>query len=102
MFPSGKYDIALEKIKRSFALKARFVARSIRLAARITQKQGGGGAAEKCVALNEYMLRIIDAFLSGGEYLPHRQVFQKTSLLQGVVEYYVNQGEKEEALRYLE
>lgn len=101
-YADGKYDIALEKIKRSFALKARFVARSIRLAARITKKQGGSGAGEKCVALNEYMLKLIDAFLSGGEYLPHRQVFQKTSLLQGLVEYYAKQGKKEEALRYLQ
>ena len=39
-YADGKYDIALEKIKHSFALKARFVARSIRLAVRITRAQG--------------------------------------------------------------
>ena len=49
-------------LKKSFALKARFVARSIRLAARITRQQNEAGAKEKCVELNEYMLRIIDAY----------------------------------------
>ncbi|MEG2259875.1 MAG: hypothetical protein RSB78_06750, partial [Oscillospiraceae bacterium] len=40
------------------------------------------------VELNEYMLRIIDAFLSGGDYLPYRQVYQKISLLCQMVQQY--------------
>jgi len=101
-YADGKYDLALEKIKRSFALKARFAARSIRLAARITKDQGGSDAAEKCVALNEYMLGLIDAFLSGGDYLPHRQIFQKTKLLLGLVVDNVKLGYKEKAQAYMQ
>lgn len=97
-YVDGKYDIALEKIKHSFALKARFVARSIRLAARIISQKGECDAVEKCVELNEYMLRLIDGFLSGGDYLPHRQIFQKTSLLLGLIIAYAELGNKEKAL----
>jgi len=46
---------ALEKIKHSFALKARFVVRSVRLAARIVRAKNECGAVEKVVELNEYM-----------------------------------------------
>lgn len=99
-YADGNYDIALEKIKRSFALKARFVARSIRLAVRITKAQNKSDADQKCIALNEYMLRLLNAFLSGGDYLPHRQIFQKTSLLLGLVVEHAKQGHKEEALKY--
>lgn len=101
-YADGKYDVALEKIKKSFALKARFVARCIRMAARITNAQEGDNSEEKCVELNEYMLRIIDAFLSGGDYLPHRQIFQKSSLLEGLVIGNKNLGNKEKALMHLQ
>ncbi len=101
-YADGKYDIALEKIKHSFALKARFAARCIRLAVRITRDKGECGAEEKCVELNEYMLRVIDGFLSGGTYLPHRQIFQKTSLLPGLVADHLKLGNKEKALEYMQ
>lgn len=101
-YADGKYDLALDKIKHSFALKARFASRSIRLAARITKDQGGSDASEKCVALYEYMLRLIDGFLSGGDYLPHRQIFQKTSLLLGLVVEHTKLGNQEKALAYMQ
>lgn len=101
-YADRKYDVALEKIKKSFALKARFVARSIRLAVWITNALGGEEAEEKCVELNEYMLRLIDAFLSGGDYLPHRQIFQKTSLLEGLVIGNRNLGNEEKAKQHLQ
>ncbi len=101
-YADGKYDVALEKIKHSFALKARFVARSIRLAVRITREQGESGADEKCIEMNEYMLRLIDGFLSGGDYLPHRQIFQKTSLLLGLVVDNAKAGNKEKARAHLQ
>ena len=101
-YADGKYDFALEKIKHSFALKARFVARSIRLAVRITREQGECGATEKGIELNEYMLRLIDGFLSGGDYLPHRQIFQKTSLLLGLIVDNAKLGNKEKALAYMQ
>ena len=100
-YADGKYDIALEKIKHSFALKARFVARSIRLAARITSQKGANDAMEKGLELNEYMLRMLDAFLSGGDYLPHRQIFQKTSLLLGLIMAYAELGNKEKAIAHM-
>lgn len=92
-----KYDVALDKIKKSFAVKARFISRCIRLAVRITRKSNPEGADEKSLALEEYMLRIIDAFLSGGEYLPYRQIFQKTALLPSLVTQNARLGKMEQA-----
>ena len=37
----------------------------------------------------EYMLRLLNAFLSGGEYLPCRQIYQKHILLYGMVYKYI-------------
>ena len=101
-YADGKYDLAMEKIKKSFSMKARFVGRSIRLAVWITKAQNKEGTEQKCVALNEYMLRLIDAFLSGGDYLPRRQIFQKTKLLPYLVTEHMKLGNKEEAKKYLE
>ena len=101
-YADEKYDVAMEKIKKSFASKARFTSRCIRLAARIHRNQCGGGASEECLALNEYMLRLIDAFLSGGDYLPDRQMFQKTSLLTGIIYDCVNLGYLDKARNYLQ
>ena len=101
-YADGKYDVALEKIKHSFALKARFVARSIRLAVRIVRAKNECGAVEKSVELNEYMLRLIDGFLSGGDYLPHRQIFQKSSLLLGLIRDNAKLGNKEKVLTYMQ
>jgi hypothetical protein len=43
----------------------------------------------KHIECEEYMLRVINAFLSGGDYLPCRQIFQKHILLRGMVRNYV-------------
>lgn len=56
---------------------------------------------QKCIELNEYMLNVIDGFLSGGDYLPHRQIFQKTSLLLGLIRDNAKVGNKEKALSYM-
>ncbi len=101
-FADEKYDVAMEKIKKSFASKARFTTRCIRLAAKIHRNQCGGAASEDCLALNEYMLRLIDAFLSGGDFLPHRQVFQKASLLTGIIYDCANLGYVDKAKTYLQ
>lgn len=101
-FADEKYDVAMEKIKKSFASKARFTSRCIRLAARIHRKQCDGAASKECLALNEYMLRLINAFLSGGDYLPDRQMFQKTSLLTGIIYDCVNLGDMDKAEYYLQ
>lgn len=94
-YADKKYDIALQKIKKSFAVKARFIARCIRLAARIKMAQGGADAEQERLYLNEYMLRIIDAFLSGGDYMPYRQITQKASLLSGLVGENIKAGKCE-------
>lgn len=101
-YADKKYDVALEKIKKSFAMKARFIARCIRLAVRITEESKAENADETCLELQEYMLRIIDAFLSGGEYMPYRQVFQKTSLLPGLIMRNIKAGNMEKAKAHLE
>lgn len=96
-FADQKNELALEKVKRSFAQMARFTSRCIRLAGRIVKAQGGENADRISLELNEYMLRLIDAFLSGGDYLPHRQIFQKTSLLPVLVAQNIQFGDQEKA-----
>ena len=38
------------------------------------------------------MLRIINAFLSGGDYMPHRQIYQKMSLISGLIKQHYTLG----------
>lgn len=51
--------------------------------------------------LDEYMLRLINAFLSGGDYLPHRQIFQKTSLLPGLISQNIKAGNTKRAKEHM-
>ena len=44
------------------------------------------------------MLRLINAFLSGGDYLPCRQIFQKCLLLRGMVYKYIKLGKTDLAI----
>lgn len=71
-YANEKYDLALQKIKESFTVKARFIPRCIRLATRIMSKttESEKERIKKSAELGEYMLRIINAFLSGGDYIP--------------------------------
>lgn len=100
-YADNKNEIALEKIKKSFAIMARFTSRCIRLAGRIVRAEGRADSAQVSIQLDEYMLRLIDAFLSGGDYLPHRQIFQKTALLQGLVSQHAKLGNTQKAEEYL-
>ena len=52
--------------------------------------------------MNEYMLTLINAFLSGGDYLPHRMMYQKMSLLSGMVKQYVDLGMAEKAIKHMQ
>ncbi len=61
----GNYELALQKVKESFSLKARFISRCIRLAIRSISKSDRENKMRECYELSEYMLRIINAFLSG-------------------------------------
>ena len=100
-FADGKNDIALEKIKKSFAQMARFTSRCIRLAGRIVRAEGKDDADRISLELDEYMLRLINAFLSGGDYLPHRQIFQKTSLLPGLISQNIKAGNTKRAKEHM-
>ncbi len=84
---SGDYEKAEMLCRESFTRKARFVSRCIRLTASLPTKS----LAEK-TEYGEYMLRIINAFLSGGDYMPHRQIYQKMSLLSGLIKQHLMLG----------
>ncbi len=99
-FTNKKYDIALEKIKKSFGWHARFTSRCIRLAGRIERAKNPENSEEISLRLDEYMLRIIEAYLTGGSYLPHRQIFQKTALLVGLVSRNLKVGNREKAIEH--
>lgn len=101
-YADKKNDIALEKVKKSFSQLARFTSRCIRLAGRIVRAEGGEDAGKISLELDEYMLRLINAFLSGGDYLPHRQIFQKTALLPGLISQNINFGNMEKAKEHFE
>ena len=92
---------ALEKVKKSFAQMARFTSRCIRLAGKTVRAKGSENADKIGLELDEYMLRLLNAFLSGGDYLPHRQIFQKTALLSGLVSQNVKLGNVEKAKEHL-
>ena len=97
-----EYDKAMLKCRSSFALKARYISRCIRMAGEIFEANGTEEGFLKRMEYEEYMLRIIDAFLSGGEYLPCRQVFQKYILLHGMVRKYIQLHHWDNALKKAE
>ena len=97
-YADGDMELALKKCKESFAEKARFIARCIRLCRNISIATEGEAGIEKQLALNEYMLHILDAFLSGGDYLPYRMIYQKTLLLYGMVKQYADLEMTDKAL----
>lgn len=84
-----QFDEAMLKCRASFALKARYISRCIRMAGEIHELSDKENGLSKRVECEEYMLRVINAFLSGGDYLPCRQIFQKYILLRGMVRKYI-------------
>lgn len=101
-YAEGNMDKALEKCKLSFHDKARYISRCIRLARSISFKTYGEGRLEEQLSLSEYMLTLINAFLSGGDYLPHRMMYQKMALLSGMVGQYADLKMPEKALRCMQ
>ncbi len=99
-FTNKKYDVALEKIKKSFAWHTRFSSRCIRLAGQTERAKKPDDSGEISLKLDEYMLRIVEAYLSGGDYLPHRQIFQKTALLTGLASQNLKAGNKGKAIEH--
>lgn len=80
-----EYDDAMLKCRSSFALKARYISRCIRMAGEIHQARDSENGLAQRIEYEEYMLRLLNAFLSSGDYLPCRQTFQKYVLLCGMV-----------------
>ena len=76
----GDYASAEKFCKESFTYRARFLIKSISLVASLPNK-----TIKEQIELEEYMLRIINALLSGGDYLPFNQVYQRLRLLCGLI-----------------
>lgn len=92
---AGDYEEAEKLCRESFTQKARFVSRCLRLMAQMP-----GQELAKKVEYNEYMLRMINAFLTGGDYMPHRQMYQKMSLTAGLIKENIWIGKTERALEH--
>ena len=84
-----EYDKAMLKCRQSFALKARYISRCIRFAGEVHEERDSDVGLATRMEYEEYMLRLINAFLSGGDYLPCRQIFQKYMLISGMVRKYI-------------
>ena len=101
-YANKEYDTALLKCRASFSRMARFVARCIRIARDIyiarENKYDLGGQLE----YDEYMYRIVDAFMSGGDYLPCRQVFHKYGMLHDIAEKCIKLGRFDRAVECAE
>ena len=95
-------DEAMLKCRASFALKARYISRCIRMAGEIRNLSDSENGLRNQMEYQEYMLRVIDAFLSGGDYLPCRQIFQKHILLRGMVRNYIQLNHLDKALERAE
>ncbi len=100
-YANGDMELALKKCKTSFHDKARYISRCIRLARMISKASKGDEELQKQLELNEYMLTLINAFLSGGDYLPYRMIYQKLALLSGLVTQYSRVGITDKAIEYM-
>ncbi|MBQ7353173.1 MAG: helix-turn-helix transcriptional regulator [Clostridia bacterium] len=76
----GDYASVEKFCKQSFTYRARFLIKSISLVASLPNK-----TIQEQIELEEYMLRIINALLSNGDYLPFNQIYQKLRLLCGLI-----------------
>ena len=89
----GDYASAEKFCKESFTYRARFLIKSISLVASLPNK-----TIKEQIELEEYMLRIINALLSGGDYLPFNQVYQKLRLLCGLISKHLKLGNEARAI----
>ena len=96
------YDDAMLKCRSSFALKARYVSRCIRMAGEIYEERDSEKGPAQRLQYEEYMLRLLNAFLSGGDYLPCRQIFQKHILLCRMIIGYTKLGNYDLAIERAE
>ena len=89
----GNYASAEKFCKESFTYRARFLIKSISLVASLPNK-----TIQEQIELEEYMLHIINALLSGGDYLPFNQVYQKLRLLCGLISKHLELGNEARAI----
>ncbi|MBQ7309879.1 MAG: helix-turn-helix transcriptional regulator [Clostridia bacterium] len=89
----GDYERAEALCKESFSYRARFLSRCLRLMAHLPNKS----FAEQ-TAYEEYMLRIINALLSGGDAMPYRFIYQKMTLLAGLIRRHLQLGDRGRAV----
>ena len=81
------YEKVEQLCKRSFTYRAKFIIKALSLVASIPDKE-----LSKRIEYEEYMLRIINALLSGGDYIPLQQVYQKLRLLSGLIKSHISIG----------
>lgn len=94
----GGDDASVELFsKQSFSYRARFMQKSLHLVASLHSEN-----LSMQIEYEEYMLRILEAFLSGGDYLPLQQVYQKLRLLSGLIKKYLIQQNYGRATEYFE
>lgn len=89
----GDYASAEKFCKESFTYRARFLIKSISLVASLPNK-----TIQEQIELEEYMLRIINALLSGGDYSPFTQTYQKLRLLCGLISKHLELGNEARAI----
>ena len=93
----GDYTSVENFCKQSFTYRARFLIKSISLVASLPNK-----TIQEQIELEEYMLRIINALLSDGDYLPFNQVYQKLRLLCGLISKYLKLKNEARAVEYFD
>ncbi len=98
-----KYEHAMSKCRQSFSNKARYLARCVRMAMEIVIAEDDSlDALRKRMEHEEYLLRVLNALLSGGNYLPCQQIYQKHVMLCGMVRKYIKLGELDLAVERME
>ena len=101
-YANKEYDTALLKCRASFSRMARFVSRCIRIARDIYIVRENKYDLAGQLEYDEYMYRIVDAFMSGGNYLPCRQIFHKYGMLHDIAEKCIKLGRFDRAVECAE
>lgn len=93
----GDWEKAEMLCRESFTYRARYISKCLRLLASLPNK----ALAEK-TAYEEYLLRLVNAFLTGGDYMPHRQMYQKCSILVALIKHNADLGNIDRAIECFE
>lgn len=92
-----EYNSMQTYAKQSFTYRIRFMIKSISLVASSPDK-----SVQERIEYEEYALRILNAVLSGGDYLPLDQVYQKSKLLLGLMKKHLSLGNEDQAVKHFE